>query len=325
MDSFSKNFKKPISYVLSFVLLISTSAYAGFLSDLFNKKSEIIIDAEGDEIITESAAIDEFKATPVGEFLDLSKLNIEYPKKVDVDASLLSDLSTDPVATGFGFSKNEYNIPINVLRYEEKYGSLGGIYIADTSLQNKKVYFTFDCGYEGGYTWQMLDTLKEKNVRAVFFITGHYARDTEYIVKRMIEDGHIVGNHTWSHIDCARSSLKDVQSNVFKAHDFVKNKYNYEMKLFRYPYGNFSEQTLKFLDMQGYKQVFWTFGYKDWDTENQPEEGAAKVEIITSACPGMIYLLHAESKTNASVLAECIDEIRTNGFTIGDPIDLLVD
>ncbi len=323
MNNFHKNLKKLVSFILFFTLLISTSAHAGFFDSIFGKKSEIIIDTFDDETNGDPNVDTTSKITPVGEFLDLSNLNIEYPKRINIEESLFSNLSGEPVATGFGYSRNDDNVPINVLRYEEKYGNLGGIFISNPGSNEKKVYLTFDCGYEGGYTWQILDTLKEKNVRAIFFITGHYARDTEYIVQRMIEDGHIVGNHTWSHIDCPRSTLNEVQSNVFKVHDFVKNKYNYDMKLFRYPYGNFSEQTLKLLNMQGYKQIFWSFGYKDWDTENQPAEGTAKFEIVTSACPGMIYLLHAESKTNATILGDCIDAIREKGFVFGDTIDFL--
>lgn len=328
IKNFSKNYKKLFSFILVFLLVLSSSARAGFFSDLFGKKSDVIVDIPSEPISSGNVSSSNsvlFGATDIGTRLDLSRFNIESPKRIDVDESFLSNLSNEPVATGYGPTRTDDNIPLNAFHYRDKYGDLGGVFIADVKEGEKKIYLTFDCGYEAGHTFEILDALKEKNVRAVFFITGHYARDSEDHVKRMIDEGHIVGNHTWSHIDCARSTLKEVQSNIFKVHDFVKNKFDYEMKLFRYPYGNFSEQTLKFISMQGYKQIFWTFGYKDWDTKNQPTAEFGKVQIVSAACPGNIYLLHAESKTNASILAECIDEIKASGFTIGDPIDLLVD
>ena len=99
--------------------------------------------------------------------------------------------------------------------------------------------------------------------------------------------------------------------------------YNYDMKLFRYPYGYFSEMLLKFLSLQGFTQMFWSYGYRDWVTNDQPDEGSSKRNIIKAACPGMIYLLHTESKTNANILGDCIDGIRAAGFMVGDCSDFL--
>ncbi len=327
IKNLSKNFKKLFSFILVFSFVLSSSARASFFSDPFGKRSDVIIDIPNGSISSGNVLGDNsilFNATDIGTKLDLSRFNIKFPERIDVDESILSSLSNEHIETGYGPTRTDDNIPLKAFYYRDKYGDLGGVFIADVKEGEKKIYLTFDCGYEIGHTFEILDALKEKNVRAVFFITGYYARDSEDHVRRMIDDGHIVGNHTWSHIDCARSTLKEMQNNIFELHDFVKNKFDYEMKLFRYPYGNFSEQTLKYISMQGYKQIFWTFGYKDYDTQNQPTNAYGKMQILTAACPGNIYLLHAESKTNASILAECIDEIRASGFTIGDPIDLLI-
>ena len=116
--------------------------------------------------------------------------------------------------------------------------------------ENKYIYLTFDLGYEAGHTAKILDALKENNVQGVFFITAHYVNTQPELVQRMIDEGHIVGNHTWSHPDCPQKDLLTVQEDIFKLQDYVKTTYNYDMKLFRYPYGYFSEMLLKFLSLQ---------------------------------------------------------------------------
>lgn len=294
-----KNNFKILSFVMALVLLLSTFAYASNLG-----------------AISGVTGVN----TPVGMPLDLSSFNIQYPVKTAVAPTSLQNLKVKSEMTGFTSKKSENNIPTDALTYVSKYSHLGGIFLAP--LVNT-VYFTFDCGYEGGFTNQILDTLKLKNVRCVFFITGQYARENPALVLRMINEGHIVGNHTWSHPDCPQKDLLTVQEDIFKLQDYVKTTYNYDMKLFRYPYGYFSEMLLKFLSLQGFTQMFWSYGYRDWVTNDQPDEGSSKRNIIKAACPGMIYLLHTESKTNANILGDCIDGIRAAGFMVGDCSDFL--
>lgn len=294
-----KNNFKILSFVMALVLLLSTFAYASNLGAISGVTGA---------------------NTPVGMPLDLSSFNIQYPVKTAVAPTSLQNLKVKSEMTGFTSKKSENNIPTDALTYVSKYSHLGGIFLAP--LVNT-VYFTFDCGYEGGFTNQILDTLKLKNVRCVFFITGQYARENPALVLRMINEGHIVGNHTWSHPDCPQKDLLTVQEDIFKLQDYVKTTYNYDMKLFRYPYGYFSEMLLKFLSLQGFTQMFWSYGYRDWVTNDQPDEGSSKRNIIKAACPGMIYLLHTESKTNANILGDCIDGIRAAGFMVGDCSDFL--
>ena len=294
-----KNNFKILSFVMALVLLLSTFAYASNLGAISGVTGA---------------------NTPVGIPLDLSSFNIQYPVKTAVAPTSLQNLKVKSEMTGFTSKKSENNIPTDALTYVSKYSHLGGIFLAP--LVNT-VYFTFDCGYEGGFTNQILDTLKLKNVRCVFFITGQYARENPALVLRMINEGHIVGNHTWSHPDCPQKDLLTVQEDIFKLQDYVKTTYNYDMKLFRYPYGYFSEMLLKFLSLQGFTQMFWSYGYRDWVTNDQPDEGSSKRNIIKAACPGMIYLLHTESKTNANILGDCIDGIRAAGFMVGDCSDFL--
>ncbi len=294
-----KNNFKILSFIMALVISLSTFAYASNLG-----------------AISGIASVN----TPVGVPLDLSGFNIKYPVKTAVAPTSLQNLKVKSEMTGFTSKKSENNIPTDALTYVSKYAHLGGVFLAP--LVNT-VYFTFDCGYEGGVTEQILDTLKAKNVRCAFFITGQYARENPALVLRMINDGHIIGNHTWSHPDCPQKDLLTVQEDIFKLQDYVKATYNYDMKLFRYPYGYFSEMLLKFLSLQGFTQMFWSYGYRDWVTNDQPDEASSKRNIIKAACPGMIYLLHAESKTNANILGDCIDGIRAAGFVVGDCSDFL--
>ena len=141
--------------------------------------------------------------------------------------------------------------------------------------------------------------------------------------RRMIAEGHIIGNHTWSHPDCPQKNLLEIQDDIFKCNQYMKDTFNYDMKLFRYPYGYFSEMLLKFIGLQGFVQLFWSYGYRDWIVNEQPDEASSKRKIINAACPGMIYLLHAESTTNANILGDCIDGIRAKGFLVGDCADFL--
>ena len=300
-----KSIIRILSFVCATVIMMSAFVYANGLVSPFATY----------EGLTLAATV----RTPVGVPLDLSTMGIKFPEYTLVAPTQLENLKVKSIMTGFSSGKAAANIPTDAISYQTQYAKLGGIFLASSN----SVYFTFDCGYEGGVTNQILDTLKAKNVRAVFFVTGTYARDNQDLIRRMIAEGHVVGNHTWSHPDCPQKDLLTVQEDIFKIHNYVKETFNYDMKLFRYPYGYFSEMLLKFIGLQGYTQLFWSYGYRDWITTDQPDEASSKRKIINAACPGMIYLLHAESTTNANILGDCIDGIRAKGFLVGDCADFL--
>ena len=180
----------------------------------------------------------------------------------------------------------------------------------------KTIYLTFDEGYENGYTSQILDTLKEKKVSAVFFVTYDYVKRNDDLIKRMINEGHIIGNHTWSHPSMPDLSAAECENEIKTLHDYVKENYNYEMKYIRPPMGEFSEKSLAVSQKLGYKSVFWSFAYKDYDVNNQPDPSAAFKRITEATHDGAIYLLHAVSKTNANILADVIDKWRQDGYNI---------
>ena len=186
--------------------------------------------------------------------------------------------------------------------------------IAIGSKNHKFVYLTFDQGYEAGYTAKILDVLKENNVSATFFITGHYLNSQPELVKRMIDEGHIIGNHTVNH-----PSMPDVDDNklkeeITKLHTAVYEKFGYEMKYLRPPKGEYSQRTLALTKSLGYTTVMWSFAYDDWDENKQGREAYAKEKILSNLHNGEVILLHATSKDNCNILDEVIKEIKAQGY-----------
>lgn len=224
---------------------------------------------------------------------------------------------------GIGPSRDELNRPIDALNYQEKYGPYSVDFIKDT--EEKVIYLTFDEGYEYGMTPQILDTLKEKNAKGVFFVTKPYAQADPELVQRMIDEGHIVGNHTVHHPSAGMQSLsmEDQINEVMETDAYVKDTFGYSMYLFRYPTGQFSEQSLAIVNNCNYRSVFWSFAYVDWDVENQPDETESLNLLMQKLHPGAIYLLHAESQTNANILGTFIDQVRAAGYEIGVYSDTL--
>ena len=186
--------------------------------------------------------------------------------------------------------------------------------IAVGNKEEKTVYLTFDEGYEAGYTAQILDVLKENEVKATFFITAHYVNTQPELVKRMIDEGHIVGNHTVNHKSMPDLNEEQIKEEVMNLHSAIYEKFGYEMKYIRPPMGEFSERTLAILKNLGYTTVMWSFAYDDWDENNQGREAYAKEKILANIHNGAIILLHGNSKDNANVLAECIKEIKNQGY-----------
>ena len=178
----------------------------------------------------------------------------------------------------------------------------------------KVIYLTFDEGYEAGYTESILNTLKENNVKATFFITSHYLNTASELVERMINEGHIVGNHTVNHPSMPSISDEEIEREIMQLHQAVYEKFNYEMKYMRPPKGEFNERTLKKTLELGYKTVMWSFAYCDWDEKKQPSIEYAQKIITDNFHCGEIMLLHPNSKTNSEVLDAIIKEAKNQGY-----------
>ncbi len=206
---------------------------------------------------------------------------------------------------------------------QKKYGKYDANFIAP---DNGNIYLTFDCGYEHTatdadgkkyrVTEKILDVLKEKDVKAVFFVTMYYVKDQPDLVQRMIDEGHTVGNHTNNHPVMPNQTIDKMVYEIQSLHDYVKETFDYEMNLFRFPTGEYSTRSLAVVQTLGYKTVHWSFAYVDYDTENQPNIKKALDHVTSSHHSGAIYLLHAISTTNASILGDAIDFFRAEGYNI---------
>lgn len=186
--------------------------------------------------------------------------------------------------------------------------------IAMGNNNEKNIYLTFDEGYEAGYTPQILKTLKENDVKATFFITAHYLNTQPELVKQMIDEGHIVGNHTVNHKSMPSLTETQINSEVMDLHKSIYEKFQYEMKYIRPPMGEYSEKTLNQTNSLGYKTVMWSFAYEDWNENKQPDEMQAKKKILDNVHNGEIMLLHGNSKTNTNILGDIIKEIKSMGY-----------
>ena len=185
--------------------------------------------------------------------------------------------------------------------------------IALGNSESKEIYLTFDEGYEAGYTGKILEILKENDVKATFFLTAHYINTQEELVKQMIEEGHIIGNHTVNHKSMPSLTEEEIKKEVMDLHQSVYEKFGYEMKYIRPPKGEFSEKTLQVTNSLGYKTVMWSFAYEDWNEEKQPDEDKAKEKILNNLHNGEIMLLHGNSKTNTNILDSVIKEAKNMG------------
>ena len=186
--------------------------------------------------------------------------------------------------------------------------------IALGNSESKVIYLTFDEGYEAGYTSQILKILKENDVKATFFLTAHYINTQEELVKQMIEEGHIIGNHTVNHKSMPSLTEEEIKKEVMDLHQSVYEKFGYEMKYIRPPKGEFSEKSLQVTNSLGYKTVMWSFAYEDWNEEKQPDEGKSKEKILNNLHNGEIMLLHGNSKTNTDILDSVIKEAKNMGY-----------
>ncbi|MFR5874896.1 MAG: delta-lactam-biosynthetic de-N-acetylase [Eubacterium sp.] len=223
----------------------------------------------------------------------------------------ISDMSTEKVVWGPG-NITDHQQPADPVSLQDNFADLDARWLLS---DEKSICLTFDEGYENGFTPTILDTLKEKKVSAVFFVTYDFAKENPDLIKRMIDEGHIVGNHTYRHYTMDEQSQDVQREEVTYLHNYIKDNFNYTMSYFRFPKGEFSEQSLGVVRELGYKSVFWSYAYADWDPESQPNADEALQNICESTHPGEIMLLHAVSQTNADILAAVIDDVRQQGYT----------
>ena len=232
---------------------------------------------------------------------------------VPLNAMAVYAADTRKIGYGQGTEVDGDNRPLGAAQFNSSYSGLDAFALSD---EKDRIILTFDQGYENGYTSKILDTLKEKGVHAVFFLTGDYAKKEPELVKRMIAEGHVLGNHGMTHASLPELSEDKAKEEIMSLHEYVRNNYGYEMQYFRCPCGEYSEAALETVKSCGYKTVFWSYAYVDWKTDSQPDPSEALEKLVRSAHSGEILLLHSVSSTNAQILGDVIDRLRAEGFRV---------
>ena len=244
---------------------------------------------------------------------------LEVAEAISYDVSVNGQHSTKVLRWGI-LRKKDNQTPAADPGAPELLKEYGSIYIGDTS--KKIVYLTFDEGYENGYTSKILDTLRDNNARAVFFITGPYLKEHGDLVERMVKEGHIVGNHTVSHPSLPEISGRELEEEVLGLDRAFYKRFGQHMKFLRPPKGEYSEYTLAETKKLGYCNVFWSFAYDDWYRDKSRGADYACNMVMNNLHNGAVILLHAVSKDNAEALDRIIKGIREKGYEIGDLNDL---
>lgn len=223
-------------------------------------------------------------------------------------------------ANGWGFVRRKNSAPDVPLSQQEELAKYGGYYLGNT--EKKEIYLTFDEGYENGYTAQILDVLKEYGVTAAFFVTGPYLEGQQELVRRMIDEGHIIGNHTVHHPNLAECDESKIAEELDGLNEKCEQIYGVKMTYMRPPEGAYSEYSLAVTQKLGYKTILWSHAYKDWDVNFQQGVQNALNQVVPYFHNGEILLLHAVSKDNAEALGDIIKSAQEQGYEFKSLDDL---
>jgi peptidoglycan-N-acetylmuramic acid deacetylase len=230
------------------------------------------------------------------------------------DPTNLKKLSTQKIEFSYGVAKGGVASD-QTKRNQAYFDSKGFDAIAyDNNTAEKVLYLTFDCGYENGYTTVVLDTLKEKKVPAAFFCTLDHIKSEPELIARMIKEGHIVGNHSTKHPSFSDISRTKMAAEIQTCDNYLRQHFGYSSPYFRFPKGDYSESALDLVQSVGFKSVFWSVSYADWDVNSQKGSQYAFETVTSRLHPGAIILLHSVSKDNAEALDEIIDWAREHGY-----------
>lgn len=245
-------------------------------------------------------------------------LAIAIAVAVSVSIFLRSGIETG----SWGLSFREEGVPPIGNAGKDQLKAYDAAYLGNPA--EKKLYLTFDAGYENGCTEKILDILKRQQVPAAFFLVGNYIEKNADLVRRMVEEGHIVGNHTMHHYDMSKlNTMEAFSKELTDLEVLFKETTGQEMpKFYRPPQGIYSQENLQMAKELGYKTVFWSLAYVDWNNDNQPSREEAFGKLLPRTHPGAVVLLHSTSKTNAEVLEELIGKWKEEGYTFGTLEDL---
>lgn len=221
---------------------------------------------------------------------------------------------------GLSFQE-EGQTPVGNVTFDEL-AQYDAYYAEDTD--EKVLYLTFDAGYENGNTEPILDALAKHSVSATFFVVGTYIDSEPELIKRMVEEGHTVGNHTWHHPDMSQIATMDsFKKELVDVEDAYRDVTGQEMtKFYRPSQGKYNEENLKMAQQLGYKTFFWSLAYVDWYQDDQPSPEEAFDKLLGRIHPGAIVLLHSTSSTNAQILDELLTKWEEMGYEVRPLTDL---
>ena len=231
-------------------------------------------------------------------------------------AGMLQEKSLNTAADGnWGLSFQEAGKPPVANASMDYLKKFDAYYAEDTD--KKELFLTFDAGYENGHTAKILDTLKKHNVKATFFVVGNFIETSPDLVKRMVKEGHLVGNHTFTHPDMSEIATEEAfHQELSKLEDLYEKTTGKKMKkYYRPPQGKYSESNLKMAKEMGYHTIFWSLAYVDWYESDQPTREEALEKMVPRIHPGAIVLLHSTSATNAQVLDELLTKWEEKGYS----------
>lgn len=253
----------------------------------------------------------ETEITTESETYDIETSLIPEPIAEAISAK---EFSKKKICHSYGVAKNgkANEISVNAQKFFESRKFKA--FCLDTKSDGKVLYLTFDCGYENGNTEKILDVLKEKGVNAAFFCTLPQIKENPQLIRRMIDEGHIVGNHSATHPSFAEISQTEMSDEILLTDKYLRENFNYSEPYFRFPKGEYTEEALNRVNSLGYTCVFWSLAYADWDTNNQKGAGYAYEKVISRLHPGAVILLHSVSSDNAEALSGIIDKARAEGY-----------
>lgn len=215
---------------------------------------------------------------------------------------------------GWGFKRNQNHKVPDIGKYQQEIEGTNSYYV---DKNKKNIYLTFDAGYDNGVLPKILDVLKSKNVKSTFFVTGDFVTRESDLLKRIVDEDHIIGNHTWGHKDITTLSKDELKVQLEKVEDAFFKLTNKPMeKIFRPPAGKFNKESLNNIKELGYATFFWSIAYVDWNTDGQKGRDYAYNNVLSQLHDGAIILMHTVSQDNCDALPDLIDEIRNQGYEI---------
>ena len=301
--------KKVITVILLASLLLLCGCTGRGTMEENDANAPVTVEDKGRPTATDAPTTSAAVTSPLTGRPVLDEVSFSVP-----DPENTRGLPTAKIGHSYGVAKNGivHDNSKNAQSFFESKGYRALCY--DTTPGTKALYLTFDCGWENGYTTTVLDILKQKNVPAAFFCTLSNIKAEPGLIARMINEGHIVGNHSTTHPDFSKISREKMATEIETCDNYLREKFGYSSPYFRFPMGSYSASALDLVSSLGYKSVFWSVAYADWDVNDTKGKQYAFDTVTSRLHPGAVILLHSVSPDNAAALSDIIDWARKQGY-----------